>query len=145
MEPSLKFNPSTRQTQRCRYNPLWGFPKIRGTFLGVPIIRIIVFGGLYILGSPSFGKLPYSCATTLNLQGSVRKPELEGAPYALPVALPSRCPAETLNPKPGFWGALDRESYWDFGLGWRITGSELKGLKGLGLRTCVCMGREFGA
>ena len=24
----------------------WGFPKIRGTFLGVPIIRIVVFGGL---------------------------------------------------------------------------------------------------
>ena len=24
----------------------WGFPKIRGTFLGVPIIRIIVFVGL---------------------------------------------------------------------------------------------------
>ena len=71
----------------------------------------------------------------------MRKPELEGAPYALPVALPSRCPAET----PGFWGISDRESYWDFGLGWRITRSELKGLKGLGLRTCVCMGREFGA
>ena len=27
--------------------PKWGFPKIRGTFLGVPIIRIIVVGGLY--------------------------------------------------------------------------------------------------
>ena len=26
---------------------MWGFPKIRGTFLGIPIIRIIVFGGLY--------------------------------------------------------------------------------------------------
>ena len=26
---------------------LWGFPKIRGTFLGVPIIRTIVFRGLY--------------------------------------------------------------------------------------------------
>ena len=25
----------------------WGFPKIRGTFLGVPITRIVVFGGLY--------------------------------------------------------------------------------------------------
>ena len=25
----------------------WGFPKIRGTFLGVPIIRAIVFWGLY--------------------------------------------------------------------------------------------------
>ena len=26
---------------------IWGFPKIRGTFLGVPLIRIIVFWGLY--------------------------------------------------------------------------------------------------
>ena len=25
---------------------IWGFPKIRGTFLGVPIIRTIVSGGL---------------------------------------------------------------------------------------------------
>ena len=29
-----------------------------GTFLGVPIIRTIVFWGLY-LGSPFFGKLPH--------------------------------------------------------------------------------------
>ena len=28
-------------------NRRWGFPKIRGTILGVPIIRIIVFWGLY--------------------------------------------------------------------------------------------------
>ena len=26
---------------------MWGFPEIRGTFLGIPIIRIIVFGSLY--------------------------------------------------------------------------------------------------
>ena len=26
---------------------IWGFPKIMGTFLGVPIIRTIVFWGLY--------------------------------------------------------------------------------------------------
>ena len=26
---------------------IWGFPKIRGTFLGVPIIRTIVFWGLH--------------------------------------------------------------------------------------------------
>ena len=35
----------------------WGFPKIRGTFLGVLILRIIVYWGLY-WGSPYFGKLP---------------------------------------------------------------------------------------
>ena len=26
---------------------IWEFPKIRGTFLGVPIIRIIIYWGLY--------------------------------------------------------------------------------------------------
>ena len=26
---------------------IWGFPKIRGTILGVPITRIIVYWGLY--------------------------------------------------------------------------------------------------
>ena len=34
----------------------WEFPKIRGTILGVPIIRTIVFGGP-MLGSPYFGRL----------------------------------------------------------------------------------------
>ena len=33
---------------------IWGFPKIRGTFLGVPIIRILVFRGLY-WGPPIWG------------------------------------------------------------------------------------------
>ena len=33
---------------------IWGFPKTRGTLLGVPIIRIIVFGGLY-WGTPILG------------------------------------------------------------------------------------------
>ena len=33
------------------------FPKIRGTSLGAPIIRTIVYWGLY-WGPPSFGKLP---------------------------------------------------------------------------------------
>ena len=27
---------------------IWGFPKIRGTFLGFSIIRTIVFWGLYL-------------------------------------------------------------------------------------------------
>ena len=26
---------------------MWGFPKIRGTLLGIPIVRTIVFWGLY--------------------------------------------------------------------------------------------------
>ena len=33
---------------------MWGFPKIRGTFLGVPIIRTIVFWGPY-WGPPILG------------------------------------------------------------------------------------------
>ena len=36
---------------------MWGFLKIRGTILGVLILRIIVYWGLY-WGSPYFGKLP---------------------------------------------------------------------------------------
>ena len=35
-----------------------GFPKIWRTFLGVPIIRILVYWGLY-WGPLIFGKLPY--------------------------------------------------------------------------------------
>ena len=46
----------------CRGLEGLGFPKIRGTILGVAIIRTIVtivsiLGS--ILGSPNFGKLPY--------------------------------------------------------------------------------------
>ena len=33
-------------------------PKIRGTLLGVPLIRTLVSWGLH-LGSPYFGKLPF--------------------------------------------------------------------------------------
>ena len=45
----------------------WGFPKIRGTLLGVPMIRIIVFWGLY-LGAPILGNYQISEATnTVNI------------------------------------------------------------------------------
>ena len=40
-------------------NRIWRFPKIRGTILRVPKIRIVVFGGLYwvplILGNYHLG------------------------------------------------------------------------------------------
>ena len=40
---------------------IWGFPKIRGTFFGVPIIRTITYWGLYwgplILGNYHIRKL----------------------------------------------------------------------------------------
>ena len=45
--------------------PKWGFPKIRGTLLRVPIIRIIVFWGLY-WGPLIFGKLPNVFQSYLN-------------------------------------------------------------------------------
>ena len=37
------------------YTGIWEFPKIGGTILGVPIIRTLVFWGLY-WGSPILGK-----------------------------------------------------------------------------------------
>ena len=44
---------------------IWEFPKIWGTFLGVPYDKDYSILGS-ILGPPSFGKLPYICRTTLN-------------------------------------------------------------------------------
>ena len=38
-----------------------GFPKIRAAILGVPIIGIIAFGGLF-WGPPILGELPFSFA-----------------------------------------------------------------------------------
>ena len=34
-----------------------GLPKIRGTTLGIPIMRIIVYWGLYNIGVPLFWKI----------------------------------------------------------------------------------------
>ena len=48
---------------------MWGFPKIRGTILGVLIFRIIVYWGLY-WGSPYFGKLPCRFLNDLALKDS---------------------------------------------------------------------------
>ena len=43
--------------ENMKFDPtIWGFPKIRGALLGVAIIRIVVYWGLYsgplILGNP---------------------------------------------------------------------------------------------
>ena len=44
-----------RWRQRCLHGMhIWGFPKIKGTILGIPIIRTIVFRGLY-WGPPILG------------------------------------------------------------------------------------------
>ena len=57
---------------------IWGFPKIRGTFLGVPIIRTIVFWGLYwgplILGNYHLYRYTYNTVSGLETRvaGDVR-------------------------------------------------------------------------
>ena len=38
---------SCKRVPVCSWGTMWGFPKIRGTILGVPIIRTIVLSGLY--------------------------------------------------------------------------------------------------
>ena len=43
---------------------IWGFPKIRGTILGVPIIRTTYSIWRSKLGFPYFGKLPYTLTHT---------------------------------------------------------------------------------
>ena len=45
---------------------IWEFPKIWGTLLGVPILRILVYWGLY-WGPPNFGKLPYELQSRLQV------------------------------------------------------------------------------
>ena len=40
--------------EECTQQNMWRFPEIRGTFFGIPIIRTIVFGGLY-WGPPILG------------------------------------------------------------------------------------------
>ena len=40
-------------------NWIWGFPKIRGTLLGISIRRIVVILWRSILGFPYLGKLPF--------------------------------------------------------------------------------------
>ena len=36
-----------QEQENGHYHVMWVFPKIRGTFFGVPIIRIIIYKGLY--------------------------------------------------------------------------------------------------
>ena len=47
-----------------------GFPKIRDTFLGAPIVKIILYWGLF-WGSPNFGKLPHKRAALSIYEGNV--------------------------------------------------------------------------
>ena len=46
--------PRVRPEDLYKRNSTWGLPKIKGTFLGVPITRTIVFWGLF-WGSPTLG------------------------------------------------------------------------------------------
>ena len=60
---------------------IWGFPKIRGTLFGVPIIRNITFWGLYwgplILGNYHLllNKTPRRTSLLPLGEGRVRKPK----------------------------------------------------------------------
>ena len=53
---------------------IWGFPKIRGTFLGVPMMRTIVYWGLYwgslILGNYPIGIMQKTMENTIYGFGS---------------------------------------------------------------------------
>ena len=49
------------------YNSIWGGPKIRGTPLGVPMMRIILYWSLK-LGYPYFGKLQFVTTQPMGLQ-----------------------------------------------------------------------------
>ena len=59
---------------------MWGFPKIRGTLLGVPVIRIIVFWGLYwgslILGNYHVRLGLLNPAALLEIEGCPLRPGL---------------------------------------------------------------------
>ena len=46
----------------------WGLPKIRGTVLGIPLIRTIVYCDLY-WGPSTFGKLPHVSLSGMLPQG----------------------------------------------------------------------------
>ena len=49
----IELNENRRKERIVMHNFIWGLPKVRGTFLGIHIIRAIVFGGVYI-GVPLF-------------------------------------------------------------------------------------------
>ena len=53
--PCPRASPAPEGYQQLISNPKLGFPKIRATFLGVPIIRIIVYWGVkwgpHVLGN----------------------------------------------------------------------------------------------
>ena len=60
------------QGSQNRVKTIWGLPKIRVPFVGVPIIRTIVYWGLH-WGPPYFGKLPYLPIVIFELQYSRRR------------------------------------------------------------------------
>ena len=66
---SRSFNPC------CIPGSTWGFPKIRGTILGIPIIRTIVYWGLYwgplILGNYHIFSRWYSQAGAYPVSGAL--------------------------------------------------------------------------
>ena len=66
-----------------------GLPKIRGIFLGVPIVRTIVFGGLY--WGPYLGKLSNSTSRFPKTTEGSHRGRIRSSPHKPPVAAKSPC------------------------------------------------------
>ena len=115
---------------------IWGFPKIRGTFLGVPIIRIIIFWGLYwgpsILGNYHLTKIRPTTVSSWNLkhcnpQALRPEPEiLRNSPKKVAAGC-TRAP---------FWRSCD----WEHDVPAQVVGELVELAQGLSFRT----GKAFG-
>ena len=73
----------------------WGFPKIRGTFLGVPIMRTVVFWGL--------SWVPLFCETTIYTLNRIPNP-LNAKPQTLIHKAENKASAAIVAPHPGISG-----------------------------------------
>ena len=98
---------------------IWGFPKIRGTFLGVPIIRIIVYWGPLILG-----KLPHLCRA---LGGRVSLEHARSASNHTLVAAP-------VHPR----GCSEKYTYVEVVQVWQVWGEPRSYVKFIEYRGATC-------
>ena len=85
-----------RLPRRVVAHNIWGFPKIRGTFLGLPYNKDYSIPGS-TLGSPYSGQLPYVRNTMHGCHLAFAKQVVVGKVYG---ASNSALNPKTLNPKP---------------------------------------------
>ena len=80
----------------CKHGGIWDFPKLRlkglgfrveGIIWGVPLVRVIVFHGVYIV-VPPFGKLPHDRGG-FQAQLAVRRPTLPSSDHVPQTPHPS--------------------------------------------------------